>query len=133
MRYVRAPAGAGPATYYVVYYERTAESGFWSWILDPRYVHVEVWYPLGDDYWVAIKPTYCYLMCDIMAGGPKAGVNHVTDVQRVECARETRWPLFPLGFRNCVTLAKYALGLRSWSVLTPAQLRRHILKHRGSV
>jgi hypothetical protein len=116
----------GPATYHVVFYATQDTSAWWTRGLDPRFVHVEVWWHIGDDYWVAMRPTHCYLSCDIMHGAPRVGDNGVSAVCEVTALREKTSAMWPVGMKTCVTIAKAALGLRAAWIVTPRQLYDYI-------
>lgn len=114
------------AVYSVVYYANRGESAWWARFTHREFTHVEVWWDLGEDYWVALRPNYCFVTCDIMRGAPVAGTNEISQVQRVECGRSATRPMFPLGMKTCVTFVKAVLGVRAAWVVTPRQLFSYI-------
>jgi hypothetical protein len=116
----------GPATYHVVFYASQGTSAWWTKGLDQRFVHVEVWWHIGDDYWVAVRPNHCYLACDVMLGAPREGENGVSEVYAVICERGHTSPMVPFGMKTCVTVVKAVLGLRAAWIMTPRQLRNYL-------
>lgn len=126
----RAVTPMGSAQYLVVYYRAQPTSAWWTRLIDQRFVHVEVWWHLGDDYWVAVRPNHSHMTCDVMIGAPRVGENSVTKLQTVTCLRQATTPMLPIGMKTCVTVVKAVLGVRAAWVLTPKQLYRHIRKRR---
>ena len=120
----------GPAEYLVVYYARQATAAWWTRWVDPQFTHVEVWWRLGDQYWVALRPNHSHVTCDVMVGGPAIGENSVTALQTVSCLRGNTTPLFPVGLKTCVTAVKSVLGIRAAWIVTPRQLHNYIRKRR---
>ena len=127
-----AGAGLGPAEYLVVYYERESTSAWWTRWVDDAFAHVEVWWHLGEGYWVALRPNHSHVTCDIMVGAPVPGENRATAVQSVRCERSAQTPMRPFGMKTCVSIVKAVLGVRSARVQTPKQLYDYITK-RGYV
>lgn len=124
----RGRQAMGEATYHVVFYESKGTSAWWTRGLDQRYVHVEVWWHIGDDYWVAVRPNHCYLACDVMQGAPRVGENGVSGVHAVEALRSRTSPMVPVGLKTCVTVVKSVIGLRAAWILTPRQLQHYLSK-----
>jgi hypothetical protein len=120
----RQPLGA--ASYSVVFYATQGTSAWWTKALNPRFVHVEVWWHIGDDYWVATRPTHCYLACDVMHGRPLVGENGVSAVCDIHALREKTSAMFPFGMKTCVTIAKAIIGLRAAWIVTPRQLYNYL-------
>jgi hypothetical protein len=118
----------GEATYCVVFYESQGLSTWWTKWISKRYAHVEVWWHLGDDYWVAIRPNYCYMTCDVMHGAPRVGDNGVSQFHVVKALRKRTSPMFPLGMKTCVAVVKAVIGLRAAWVVTPRQLQHYLSK-----
>jgi hypothetical protein len=118
------------AEYLLVYYRRQGNPTAWwaRWFTRAKnFSHVEIWWELGEGYWVAIRPFHHYLTADVMQGEP-AGT-----VQRVTAMRRYRTPMFPAGLKTCVTVAKAVVGIRNAFVLTPQQLYNYVEKRGGIV
>ena len=118
------------AEYLLVYSYRTdATTAWWArWLTGTRdFSHVEIWWRLGEGYYVAIRPFHHYLMADVMCGEPSG------TVQKVTAMRRHRTPMFPAGLKTCVTVAKAVVGIRNAFVLTPRQLYNYVDKRGGIV
>lgn len=122
--------GLGPADYWVVYYADLGTSAWWTRWLSRRLIHVEVWWLIGEDYWVAMRPNHCYVTCDVMYGEPRVGENGVSAVQQVSCLRSRATPMVPVGLKTCVSVTKAVLGVRAAWVITPRQLYRFLAKRK---
>jgi hypothetical protein len=120
-------AYAHPANFALVYSPRDETSAWWTRALEPQFVHVEVWRRLEEDIWIAIQPHHDYLGASLVQGHPE-GV-----VQTVQARRRLRRPLFPIGLKTCVTIAKAALGIRDATIITPAQLYCYVARRNGIV
>lgn len=118
----------GEAMYCVVFYESRGASAWWTRWLDQRFVHVEVWWHIGDDYWVAVRPNHCYLACDVMHGGPRQGECGVSRFRTVKAMRSRSSPMVPFGMKTCVTVVKAVIGLRAAWIVTPRQLFNYLDK-----
>ena len=114
------------ATYCVVFYESQGTSAWWTKWLDQRFVHVEVWWHIGDDYWVAVRPNHCYLTCDVMHGSPREGENGVSRFCVIRALRSRTTPMLPFGMKTCVSVVKAVIGLRAAWIVTPRQLRNYL-------
>lgn len=125
VRNVEAP---GEATYLIVFYEARAPLAWWTRWLDQRFAHVEVWWHIGDDYWVAVRPSYHYLSCDVMHGSPREGEGGVTRTRVLRCRRDKVTPMMPFGMKTCVTVVKAVVGIRAAWVMTPRQLYNYLSK-----
>lgn len=116
------------AEYLLVYtYRSEATTAWWARWFTRDFSHVEIWWELGEGYWVAIQPFHHYLEANVMQGEPH-GV-----VQRVTAMRRHRRPMFPMGLKTCVTVAKAVVGIRNAFVLTPRQLYNYVEKRGGIV
>ena len=118
----------GPAVYSVVFYSAQATSAWWTRWLDRSLVHCEVWWHLGDDYWVALRPNHSHVTCDVMHGGPLPGENGISAVASIRCERSITSPMCPFGLKTCVTAVKSVLGVRKAWIVTPRQLHNYLRK-----
>jgi hypothetical protein len=123
---VRGIEAMGEATYCVVFYGAQMPFAWWTRGLNQRFAHVEVWWHIGDDCWVAVRPNYCYLSCDVMHGAPREGDNGVTHTRVLRCRREKTSPMVPFGMKTCVSVVKAVTGIRAAWVLTPRQLYNYL-------
>lgn len=121
----------GPADYAVVYYAEQGTAAWWTRLIDRRFVHCEVWWELGDGYWVALRPNHCHLTFDVMVGPPET-MAHCSAVQRVRVARQKTSPMCPVGAKTCVSLVKATLGVRVPWIVTPRQLYNYLNKRLGA-
>lgn len=115
------------ALYLLVYQPRAEGWPWWSALVGDAFAHVEVWWLLGDDYYVAVRPYHQYLTVDIMQGPPEGRV------QEVVARRLHDSTMFPLGLKTCVSVAKAMLGIRAAWVVTPRQLHNYVAKRNGVV
>lgn len=82
--------------------------------------------------WICINPCHLFMQIDIMPyilgemAWKKVALRTDTIVRIDLCERDNTVKFGGLGFRNCVTICKYLLGLRSRSI-TPLQLYSHLL------
>ncbi len=115
------------AEYLLVYQPRCETTAWWARLIARDFSHVEIWWSIGDGYYVAIQPFHHYLEANVMHGEP-TGV-----VQRVTAMRRSRTPMVPFGLKTCVTVAKAVVGIRNAFVLTPKQLFNYVEKRGGVV
>ena len=116
------------AEYLLVYYPRSESTAWWArWLAERELAHVEIWWAIGEGYYVAIRPYHHFMVADVMHGEPE-GV-----VQKVTAMRRARWPMFPVGLKTCVTVAKAVIGVRNAFIVTPRQLFNYVEKRGGVV
>lgn len=114
------------AKYLLVYSPRSDTTAWWArWLTGKNLAHVEVWWSIGEGFYVAIRPYHHFLVVDIMDGPPE-GV-----IQEVTAMRSHRWPMLPFGLKTCVTVAKAVVGIRNALILTPKQLFDYVEKRNG--
>jgi hypothetical protein len=119
--------GCDPRSYLLVYQPHSSRAAWWTRSLDPRFAHVEVWRRLDEGIYLTLQPFHDYLVTDLVEGEPN-GV-----VQRVVARRPQGLPMFPIGVKTCVSVAKAMLGIRAAWVLTPYQLHKYVAAHGGVV
>ena len=114
------------AEYLLVYFRRSeGPTAWWARWIRNGFSHVEIWWSIGEGYYVAIRPYHHYLVADVVHGEPNG------EVQRVTAMRRYRTPMFPAGLKTCVTVAKAVVGIRNAFVLTPQQLYNYVEKRGG--
>lgn len=119
--------GCDPKNFLLVYNARCETSAWWTKFLDPRMAHVEVWYDLGQGFYLALQPFHDRLEFSLVEGCPQGLV------QRVTARRVTGKLLFPFGVKTCVSVAKATLGINAPAVITPRQLFKHVENNQGVV
>lgn len=119
--------GCSPLDYLLVYQPASPRAAWWTRALHPLFSHVEVWRRLDDGIYITVSPFHDFLECNIVEGDP-TGL-----VQRVTARRPHGTPMFPLGVKTCVSVAKSMLGIRAAWILTPLQLHNYVAHRRGIV
>lgn len=119
--------GCDPKNFLLVYSARCATSAWWTKFLDPRMAHVEIWYDLGQGFFLALQPYHDRLEFSLVEGRP-SGL-----VQQVTARRRNGKLLFPFGTKTCVSVVKATLGINAPAVITPRQLFNYVQNNRGIV
>lgn len=120
-----------PQEFMLVFSPRDEKSPWWTRWVDRRLAHVDVWVPVGESCFVAVRPLFDYLEV-----GFESPIYNLTAAQSLQFVRATRpqgRAMFPFGLRTCVTVAKAMLGIRDWRIQTPRQLFKFIERHNGQV
>ena len=115
------------AQYLLVYSRRSEDTAWWARLVHRDFTHIEIWWALGEGFYVAIRPYHHYLVADVMQGEPE-GV-----VQPVTALRKHTTSMFPAGLKTCVSVAKAVIGVRAPWIITPRQLYRYVAARNGVV
>ena len=115
------------AEYLLVYSKRSEDTAWWARWVHRDLTHVEIWWSIGEGFYTAIRPYHHYLVVDIMQGEPEGFVQRVTSMRRHTT------PMFPVGLKTCVSVAKAVIGVRAPWGITPRQLLQYVAARDGVV
>lgn len=113
-------------TYYLIFSERDT---WYAKYLKPTFSHVDIYWHYSQDIYLGLEAGKA-LSIVTRKGITKKKAEHMLLVD-IDTAKVIT-PIFPFkfGFFNCAVIAKYVLGLRSFSV-TPCQLFRYLIRYKN--
>lgn len=121
-------------TYYVVFDTYRGARMFWHWFTGKEYAHVYLLTELSNNQTLAITPTPSELLIAVWPVDIEAAANYLkpdaTAILRYTCEYNSLKLYIPRGIISCVSVTKYFLGLRGFSLntFTPRGLHKQLLK-----